>query len=109
MRARRRRCRRIYRNASPQSMDKSKPAPRMLTPLTSASVHLNETRIMSIIRSAMEVIITIDESQRIAESGLTVELRCSDAKRSTEESSPIKDSDWVEESGRVDLDCHTFS
>jgi two-component system, NarL family, sensor histidine kinase UhpB len=46
-------------------MDDIQPASHPASPPSSKRVYLNETRMMSIIRSAMEVIITVDEAQRI--------------------------------------------
>jgi len=46
-------------------MEPSKPPPHFASPILSEHAQLNETRVMSIIRAAMEVIITVDEAQRI--------------------------------------------
>jgi two-component system sensor histidine kinase UhpB len=46
-------------------MDDKQPAPLPPSPSSSQRIYLNETRMMSIIRSAMEVIITVDEAQHI--------------------------------------------
>lgn len=46
-------------------MDDTHPPPQPTPPSPPQRGYLNETRMMSIIRSAMEVIITVDEAQRI--------------------------------------------